>query len=223
MTAEFETMMKALNCLYLDAPKPVADDVRAKVTAYIEKVVHLKDWPELDTEDQPLPEDEAIRVAFPTRSGRHEEYAEAMRLVGARRSKRGLVALVHWLLVRIADLGLSYQETVKVGQGLLGERDVLRREIEYARVTVEQQKETFAQSLGLPRECFVTGAAERVKRERDQAMAALANPRCHEGLDEWCPACGNYIERHTDSRVLVCQPDCIGAQARREASRGAAT
>lgn len=52
-----------------------------------------------DWEDKPLPEDEAIRNAFPTRSGSHETYAEAMRLVGARHSKSKLVALVNWLLV----------------------------------------------------------------------------------------------------------------------------
>lgn len=50
-------------------------------------------------EDKPLPEDKAIYEAFPTRSGSHEAYAEAMRLVGARRSKGALVALVNWLLV----------------------------------------------------------------------------------------------------------------------------
>jgi hypothetical protein len=54
----------------------------------------MKHW-----EDAPLPEDEVIRAAFPTRSGKHETYAEAMRLVGARHSKGQLVALVNWLLV----------------------------------------------------------------------------------------------------------------------------
>lgn len=58
-----------------------------------------------DTHDQPLPEDADIDAAFPTRSGRHDLYAEAMRLVGARRSKSGLVALVNWLLHRAAKQG----------------------------------------------------------------------------------------------------------------------
>jgi hypothetical protein len=49
--------------------------------------------------DEVLPEDDAIQAAFPTRSGDHRMYAEAMRLVGARRSKGALVALVNWLLV----------------------------------------------------------------------------------------------------------------------------
>lgn len=54
----------------------------------------------VDVEDRPLPEDAAIDAAFPTRSGRHDLYADAMRMVGARYSKAGLVALVNWLLVR---------------------------------------------------------------------------------------------------------------------------
>lgn len=49
-------------------------------------------------DDVPLPEDEKIDAVHPTRSGRHDLYTEAMRLVGARRSKRGLVDLVNWLL-----------------------------------------------------------------------------------------------------------------------------
>jgi len=49
--------------------------------------------------DRPLPEDDAIKAAHPLRSGRHDLYAEAMRLIGARHSKAGLVELVNWLLV----------------------------------------------------------------------------------------------------------------------------
>ena len=52
-------------------------------------------------EDAPLPEDDAIHAAFPTRSGKHDIYGEAMRLVSGRRSKGALVALVNWLLIRL--------------------------------------------------------------------------------------------------------------------------
>lgn len=52
--------------------------------------------------DRPIPEDEEIDEAFPTRSGRHDLYAHAMRMVGAKRSKGALVALVNMLLVRLA-------------------------------------------------------------------------------------------------------------------------
>jgi len=42
---------------------------------------------------------ERIKAAFPTRSGSHEHYATAMKMVGHRHSKGELVALVNWLLV----------------------------------------------------------------------------------------------------------------------------
>jgi hypothetical protein len=48
--------------------------------------------------DKPLPEDDAIQAAHPLRTGLHDVYAEAARLVGAKRSKRALVDLVNWLL-----------------------------------------------------------------------------------------------------------------------------
>jgi len=47
---------------------------------------------------KPLPEDAAIEAAHPLKTERHDLYAEAMRLVGARHSKSDLVDLVNWLL-----------------------------------------------------------------------------------------------------------------------------
>jgi hypothetical protein len=58
-------------------------------------------------EDQPLPEDKDIKAAHPVRSGRHEEYQEAMRMVGAKRSKGALVELVSWLLIRVKDVSVD--------------------------------------------------------------------------------------------------------------------
>lgn len=73
-----------------------------------ERVHLLEDMLEMSEEwsddDEPLPEDDAIKAAFPTRSGSHETYAEAMRMVGAKRSKGALVALVNWLLVELGQL-----------------------------------------------------------------------------------------------------------------------
>lgn len=66
------------------------------------EVARLRTW--IGDGDEPLPEDAAIEAAFPTRSGRHDLYAEARRLVGARRSKAGLVALVTWLLVEVDEV-----------------------------------------------------------------------------------------------------------------------
>ena len=51
-----------------------------------------------DWSDRPLPEDAEIDAAHPTATGRHDLFLEAMRLVGARHSKDGLVCLVNWLL-----------------------------------------------------------------------------------------------------------------------------
>lgn len=42
-----------------------------------------------------------IHAAHPGRSGAHDEYETAMRMVGNRRSKGELVALVTWLLTRV--------------------------------------------------------------------------------------------------------------------------
>ena len=68
------------------------------VTAWPEMPVWSEEW----EDDATLPvEDLKSYAAFPTRSGRHDLYAEAMRLVGAKRTKAGLVRLVNWLLHEI--------------------------------------------------------------------------------------------------------------------------
>lgn len=53
------------------------------------------DWEDVDDEWS-----DAIKAAHPTRSGSHEDYGIAMKMVGHRHSKGELVALVNWLLVR---------------------------------------------------------------------------------------------------------------------------
>lgn len=47
----------------------------------------------------------AIKAAHPTRSGSHDEYETAMKMVGHRHSKGELVSLVNWLLVRLRGAG----------------------------------------------------------------------------------------------------------------------
>jgi len=79
---------------------------RGTLIESVQRSPEARTWPEMPAwategdDDRPLPEDAAILAAFPTRSGRHDLYGEAMRLVGARRSKGGLVELVNWLLHR---------------------------------------------------------------------------------------------------------------------------
>lgn len=53
--------------------------------------------------DSALPEDAAIKACHPTRSERHDLWAEALRLVGAKHSKYALVELVNWLLHRLEE------------------------------------------------------------------------------------------------------------------------
>lgn len=54
-------------------------------------------------DDAPIPEDRAICDAHPICTGRHDIYAEAARMVNAKRSKAALVALVNWLLKERAE------------------------------------------------------------------------------------------------------------------------
>lgn len=54
--------------------------------------------------DQPLPEDDQIQAANPLRTGRHDLYVDAMRLVSAKKTKGALVEMVNWLLARHADV-----------------------------------------------------------------------------------------------------------------------
>lgn len=62
---------------------------------------HMSPNEDLPWGDRPLPEDKAIHDTHPTVTGNHGIYMEAMRMVGAKRSKGALVDLVNWLLWRI--------------------------------------------------------------------------------------------------------------------------
>lgn len=68
------------------------DEARAERDAYIKP--SLVQWDDKD-DVWSFPIDEA----FPTKSGSHEQYGIAMEMVGNRRSKGSLVALVNWLIV----------------------------------------------------------------------------------------------------------------------------
>ena len=61
------------------------------------EITRLKTWTD---QDQPLPEDAVILAHHPVRNGSDASYIEAMRLVGAKRSKGALVDLTNWLLQR---------------------------------------------------------------------------------------------------------------------------
>lgn len=94
------------------------------------------EWSE---DDRPLPEDAEIKAAHPMRTGRHDLYGEAMRLVGARYSKGALVDLVVWLLHR-ADAAEARGRERGVADGIDAcEREAgsLPRHFEHARIGVE--------------------------------------------------------------------------------------
>jgi hypothetical protein len=74
------------------------DQLEALPDAMRRYIDSLKQWTK---EDQPLPEDSKIEATHPTKTNEHQVYAEALRLVGAKRSKYALVDLVNWLLIRL--------------------------------------------------------------------------------------------------------------------------
>lgn len=73
-------------------------DARNAIRLLTQAVVDPLAWD--DADDQWTAE---IKAAHPVRSESHETYATAMKMVGTRRSKGALVALVNWLLIRIAN------------------------------------------------------------------------------------------------------------------------
>lgn len=78
---------------YPSALRRMADIIEAHTN---KTTVEPDAWNSQD--DRSIPEDAAISAAFPTRSGRHDLYAKASRLVGAKYTKGALIALVNWLL-----------------------------------------------------------------------------------------------------------------------------
>jgi len=100
-----ERMRKALEWAAAAEPKTsIRDlvlDLRKGAKHTLENLLENSDsWTD---DDQPLPEDEQIRAAHPMETDDHETYEEALRMVGAKRSKYALVDLVNWLLRRIKE------------------------------------------------------------------------------------------------------------------------
>jgi hypothetical protein len=123
VTAMQEKLGRYIECA--QAAKAVADDEeypdRSVAIPLLKEVVRrLEDDPmtaaamlrpyeppttaEAEWADTPLLEDDSIKAAHPTRTGRHKLYAEAQRLVSARHSKVGLIELVNWLLFRCVSV-----------------------------------------------------------------------------------------------------------------------
>ena len=115
--------------------------------------------------DAALPEDDAIKAAHPSRTGDHVLYAEARRLVNARRSKSGLVELVNYLLAQtptsvvVAELDMARRNTqsheLAMSRANAGLQDSSRRivaleaELAALREVAEAAREAVRSSIGL--------------------------------------------------------------------------
>jgi hypothetical protein len=80
-------------------------------------------------EDLPLPEDSDMEAALPMRTGDHARFEEAVRLVGAKRSKAALVLLVNWLLKERDEQASKRDERDRVVQDLLCKEEHYQAEI----------------------------------------------------------------------------------------------
>jgi hypothetical protein len=87
---------------YAPDPATTIDRLTAELAAKEKEIARLRALSYGDWDEKPLPEDAAIEAAHPMNGGDGARYMEAMRLVGARRSKGALVELVNWLLARTA-------------------------------------------------------------------------------------------------------------------------
>lgn len=119
--------------------------------------------------DAPLAEDPEIDAAHPLRRSHddpaaHRRYGEAMRLVGARRSKRGLVDLVNWLLAGRDARGVSLSP------------DEVRARDERLLDAVENPSEVEQGSPGsIARRAWALGVSRRDARARaDESVARLS-------------------------------------------------
>jgi hypothetical protein len=92
------------------------------------------------SDDEPIAEDVQIAAAHPLETDRHDLYNEAMRLVGAKRSKGALVELVNWLLYERATVRDKAIEECAARARLLGS---VRLEAELLTLrSVAEKKET---------------------------------------------------------------------------------
>jgi hypothetical protein len=90
---------QCVGCVIEEAELTLSREVSARdltIRDLREELRQARDWEDVD--DQWT---EKIHAAHPARSGSHDTYATAMKMVGNRHSKGELVALVNWLLVKL--------------------------------------------------------------------------------------------------------------------------
>ena len=83
-----------------EAAKAVMVSLQRRIADLEKQLAEAHEW---TVDDQAIPEDDAIHAAHPLQTDRHDLYTEAMRIVGAKRSKAALVDVVNWLLFRGAE------------------------------------------------------------------------------------------------------------------------
>jgi energy-converting hydrogenase A subunit M len=120
--------------------------------------------------DHPLPEDDAIAAAHPMRTGKHDTYQEANRLVSAKHSKGALVELVNWLLVERDALKKELAIEQSEFDAVLSDRDTADSLVKEWHSRFEQAKEhadaLLQQNIGLGKD------RDEIQRERDGLAAA---------------------------------------------------
>jgi uncharacterized coiled-coil DUF342 family protein len=114
-------------------------------------------------------EEDLIRASHPTKTGRHDLYAEAMRLVGARHAKGDLVDLVTWLLHRAEyHEGIARQFGRKCDE-MASERDAAQAEAmifeSYAKAHQRERMRENARANDLDRELSETNAKLQAAQE----------------------------------------------------------
>ncbi|MGL4638861.1 MAG: hypothetical protein ACRCVX_03885 [Shewanella sp.] len=88
--------------LKVDEPSQLSDAFRL---GFKYALSQKSQWTE---DEEAQPEAAQIHESHPLQSNRHDLYAEALRLVSARRSKYSLVDLVNWLLHKAEPKPISH-------------------------------------------------------------------------------------------------------------------
>lgn len=184
----------------LAALEAAADEQRARAKAAeaerdAERARALGPW-----DDDADEWSDAIDAAFPTRSGSHAAYATALEMVGHRRTKGALLALVNWLLVRVeraeaalaaerkaralaaADWDAAICRAVDSRDAALAEAARLRAELATLRAAAAPDVGVLRNRLASARAAVVDAKAAPMAsnrlaaafKERDEAEAALA-------------------------------------------------
>lgn len=97
LTGRFETSYEVCSEIEkaLKRVEEDKDDIPLDVLALRRIVEEMREWSE---DDDSVPEDEQIRRAHPLETKDFDTYNEALRMVGAKKSKYALVDLVNWLI-----------------------------------------------------------------------------------------------------------------------------